>query len=368
MRLYSLSPLLSLYIIKTYLLWFIGITATIVSVIFLADFVDMLRRIANRDYITFGMAAKMIALRLPFFAQELIPIIALFASMGTLWALTRKQELIVARAAGVSIWQFLLPILLTTMVAGVAFVTLYNPIASRLYKEFLSLEKTFLSTQVDVVSVSKSGAIWIRHVDHEGTIVVKGKPVDLTTKILEKGTLLHFDSLMNLKERFDAEKIIFESGRIRLHSTWHSRAGEPPVFLEKEELFYHVTVNDIVSSLQSADSTAIWDLADYIKHLKKANLPYRDHELRFHHLLSFPILLFVMVLLSAVFSLRLPRKGGTGTLIGAGAATALIIFFFSDVIKAISSTGTLPVIFGVWVPIAIIFCFSVAVLLKTEDG
>ncbi len=102
MRIHSISPLLSRYIIKIYLLWFFGVGITITSVIFLADLVEMLRKIANSQELSFGIAAKLVALRMPYFIQELIPIVILFAAMGALWMLTRKQELIVARAAGVS--------------------------------------------------------------------------------------------------------------------------------------------------------------------------------------------------------------------------------------------------------------------------
>ena len=368
MRLSSISTILVWYIVKTYLVWFIGITTTIISVIFLADFVDMLRRVANVEGITFSIAAQLVALRLPYFAQELIPIMALFASMGALWALTRKQELIVARAAGVSVWQFLFPIILTAIALGVVFVTLYNPIASKLYFSYLHLEHKYFGKNNDLISIAGKGTVWIKHEDHSGYIIAKGQPTGDSTKILQNAIVLHFDSRDNLLERFDAEQIIFESGRIRILSSWHSKATTPPIFVDKSELFYHVSVSDVASAIQTADSISLWELPDYIKYLKQSKLPYRDHELRFHHLLSLPILLAVMIFLSAVFSLRLPRKGGTGTLIASGAAITLIIFFFSDVMKAISLNGTLPVFLGVWGPIAIVFCFSLAVLLKTEDG
>lgn len=368
MRLSSISPLLSWYIVRTYLVWFVGIATTIVSVIFLADFVDMLRRIAGVEHLTFGIAAQLVALRLPYFAQELVPIIVLFASMGTLWALTRKQELIVARAAGVSIWQFLFPLILTATVLGVIFVTLYNPIASKLYYNFINLEKQYFAKNKDLVSIAGKGNVWIKHKDHAGHIIIKGYPIGTSTKILQRAIVLHLDSRSNLIERFDAEQVIFESGRIRILSSWHSKAANPPVFQEKGDLFYHVRVSDIASMVQNADSISIWELPNYIKYLKQSKLPYRDHELRFQHLLSLPILLAFMILLSAVFSLRLPRKGGTGTLIASGAAITLIIFFFSDVMKAMSLNGTLPILLATWVPIATIFCFSLAVLLKTEDG
>jgi len=39
-----------------------------------------------------------------------VPFIALFAAMATLISLNRKYELVIARAAGISAWQFLFPL------------------------------------------------------------------------------------------------------------------------------------------------------------------------------------------------------------------------------------------------------------------
>jgi len=49
----------------------------------------------------------MTIMRLPSSAQKIYPFAILVGGMITLTRLTRSHELIVARAAGVSVWQFL---------------------------------------------------------------------------------------------------------------------------------------------------------------------------------------------------------------------------------------------------------------------
>ena len=58
-------------------------------------------------------------LRTPTFAEQALPFAVLFGSMIAFLNLSRKMELIVARAAGVSVWQFLTPPVVVIVLIGV---------------------------------------------------------------------------------------------------------------------------------------------------------------------------------------------------------------------------------------------------------
>ena len=51
--------------------------------------------------------AEIAALRLPYIATQVLPFAILLGGMLCFWRLTRSSELVVARAAGVSAWEFL---------------------------------------------------------------------------------------------------------------------------------------------------------------------------------------------------------------------------------------------------------------------
>ena len=59
--------------------------------------------------VTSGYIAYLTLLRTPAVAEQILPFCVLFGTMAAFIDLTRKLELIVARSAGVSVWQFLLP-------------------------------------------------------------------------------------------------------------------------------------------------------------------------------------------------------------------------------------------------------------------
>ncbi|MCF6320014.1 MAG: LptF/LptG family permease, partial [Proteobacteria bacterium] len=80
------------------------------AVIYLFDTVELIRRASKRGDIPISLILQMGLLKLPEVGQTIFPFAVLFSAMYTFWQLTRQYELIVVRASGFSVWQFLLPI------------------------------------------------------------------------------------------------------------------------------------------------------------------------------------------------------------------------------------------------------------------
>src|SRR5579862_7872578 len=79
----------------------------IVGMVYVFDFVEMLRRSNGMPGVTAGFIAVLSLLRTPSVAEQILPFCVLFGTMAAFLDLSRKLELIVARSAGVSVWQFI---------------------------------------------------------------------------------------------------------------------------------------------------------------------------------------------------------------------------------------------------------------------
>ena len=69
-------------------------------------------------------------MRLPTYTEFLLAFTVQVGSIAALLHLSRRSELTVLRASGMSVWQFLRPGLVVAFVLGVLAVTLYNPMAA----------------------------------------------------------------------------------------------------------------------------------------------------------------------------------------------------------------------------------------------
>ena len=84
------------------------------------DFIELLRRSTSKPDATFALVSEIAALRLPYIAMQILPFAVLLGGILCFWRLTRSSELIVARAAGVSAWEFLAAPTLCALLLGAA--------------------------------------------------------------------------------------------------------------------------------------------------------------------------------------------------------------------------------------------------------
>jgi lipopolysaccharide export system permease protein len=139
-----LAKTLSAYIGRQFLGWCSAVFAAMLTIIFLLDYIELIRRGGAKADATLGVLLEMAALKLPHMAQEVLPFSILFGTMMAFWRLTRTNELVVARAAGVSVWQFLTPAVLFALVIGIVAVTVFNPVASAMQASYEALENRVL--------------------------------------------------------------------------------------------------------------------------------------------------------------------------------------------------------------------------------
>ena len=97
------------YVAKRFLLAILGAFAVCAVLIFMIDMVELLRLSRRATDLSDARLLWMALLRLPAFTEILLAFAVLVGSIGALLSLNRKSELIVMRAGGMSVWQFLRP-------------------------------------------------------------------------------------------------------------------------------------------------------------------------------------------------------------------------------------------------------------------
>src|SRR4051795_8186405 len=133
---FTLGRYLSLRFIQS----IVAVFGTVFMLVYTLDFVELMRRAGDAEGATPALMAKLAVFRTPAVAEQVLPFAILFGSMAALLQLSRKLELVVARAAGISAWQFLQPGLMVALTLGIASVTVYNPLSAHLKQRAASLE------------------------------------------------------------------------------------------------------------------------------------------------------------------------------------------------------------------------------------
>lgn len=363
-----LSWTLSSYISKRFL-WAVGITFLIcLSIIFLADFVEIMRRTSNKENVGLGAVITMTLLRLPGLGAEVMPFSVLIGGMAALLGLNRSHELVVARAAGVSAWQFLMPPIVVAFMIGVAAVTIYNPVAAALSSRFEQLEAHYIKGRASLLSVAQTG-FWLREADEDGKAVVHALRGNSTGQIqLHDVIIFRYSDDDTYVGRIDAPSALLEQGYWSMENAWVTERDGPPVFHETYRLPTSLEAGQVQESFTQPDTISFWDLPEFIRIAEAAGFSARQHRMHFYSLLAMPVLFCTMVLLAATFSMRISRLGGMGQLVIAAIFTGFSLFFITRLSHAFGNSGIMPTLLAAWAPVLIAMFLGLTALFHLEDG
>ncbi len=247
MSAFSLPPTLSRYLAKSYLVNLLFMAAILLGTIFMFDLVELLRRASKREDVSFMTVAEMGLLKLPEMALMIAPFIVLFSALFTFWQLTRRQEVVVLRSSGISIWQFLSPIILVALASGVFMVTIVNPVSALFYSRYTVLESTYLNQQQDMVAVFDEG-LWLRQDTNDGYAILHAAKIDVPDWRLKNVMVLFFDEKDNFTQRIDAQQSLLKPGNWVLGNAIINRPGVPSEQKAAFDLPTGLTPRDIEDS------------------------------------------------------------------------------------------------------------------------
>jgi lipopolysaccharide export system permease protein len=357
---------LNLYLVRRFAVWLMIVTLGFGAIAMLGDFLEMLR-LANRLNLGAGTAFGFTLHRLPLLLMDFLPFVFLFATVFCLLRLSQAQELAVIRAAGLSVWQFLKPLLVFTFVLSTLIILALEPIGAQLHNRFTD-SYAALTSQKSSLSFS-TGGVWFRETTQSGSYISRAKQIDdaQAGRLLDV-EIIQFNESGAFESRITAPSGQIADGLFRLTAPRFYRRDEAVKTLPQWELSSSLTSSSLADNFANARIINVWQLPGYIAAAGKSGIDVTRHEVRLQSLLALPILLMAMVMVAACFSLPTGRMFTSGQTLGLSVLCGFGLFLFNDFIVLMGELNLMPPIMASWVPAFIALLLSISYLLTTEDG
>ncbi len=358
---------LPFYIARHFAVWLIGTFLALLSIGAIFDIVELVRRSSGKENVTTEVVLHMSLLKMPDLVQDLIPFAVLIGSILAFWRMARAQELVIARTAGMSIWQILVTPALITILMGAIAVSVFNPFAAATRAQFETLEAEFFGQHRNDLSVSETG-VWLRQGTKDTQTVIHAVSVSDNGINLRDVVVIEVTLEGTFRRRIDAESAHLLDGYWELRSGYTSNPGQSSEPFASYRLPTPLTASNIEDSFASADTISFWELPSFIGQMESAGFSANAHRLHLHSLLALPILLTAMVLISATFSVKAGRRSSAGFMIVGGIGTGFMLHFFSNVVHALGMSMSVPPELAAWMPAGVSLLLGVTALLHLEDG
>ncbi|WP_316861277.1 LPS export ABC transporter permease LptG [uncultured Cohaesibacter sp.] len=335
--------------------------------ILLVDFVELFRRGSDKENADLLSLFLMSLFRVPELNERILPFAALFGSIIAFLNLSRRLELVIVRASGMSAWQFVSPALFVALALGILASTVYNPAASLLKEKSLELDAKIFGSDF-TSSGQQTSQGWVQQKGKDGDSILKAKTSFDNGRQLGGVTVFSYDANGKFVERIDARSAKLEEGYWHLNDVLVSSAKSPPRHYNTYLVSTHLTPEEANETMANPDSVPFWDLPGIIEQAKRAGLPANKYRLRFQTLLARPMLLAAMVLIAATVSLKIFRFGNVGKMILSGIIAGFVLYVVTEFAKDLGNTGLVNPILSAWLPAIVASLIGFSILLYQEDG
>jgi lipopolysaccharide export system permease protein len=355
---------LGFYFSRQFLKTIFLVFATVFTLVYTLDFVELMRRAGDAANATTGVIAQLALFRTPAIAEQVMPFAVLFGSMAALLQLSRKLELVVARAAGISAWQFLQPGLFIALLIGVLSVTVYNPVSATLKQHASTLETNVFSRNVQ----TRAKPIWLRQRSLDGQAIFRANGSATDSATLYGVTVYAFDHGGTFSHRVEAREAALHEGFWELKDARILSATEEPQSHDRYLIASSLKPSEVRQSFIDPDAVPFWDLKETISRMEQADINTTTYRLHYDLLLARPLLFIAMVFVAASVSLRFFRFGGVAMMVLGGVAAGFMLYVATELMAELGASGIISSLVAAWFPAVVGSLLGTLALLYQEDG
>lgn len=338
-----------------------------VALIWTVNYVELARRALYLPEVDAWSLAIVTTLRTPAIAEQALPFALLFGAVAAFVVANRRLELVIARAAGVSAWQFLLPGAITGVIIGILATTVYNPIAASLFERSLAVDASMFG-RASSGTLTQRGPVWLRQDGRDGESIIRADESRNNGLSLTGATAYVFREDGAFRERVEAGIAELKGDTWEFEDATVLRSGESPVRAETYKLNTFLTQAQAQEALAATETVSFWALPRFIRIAELAGLPAQRFKLQYHLLLSRPILLLAMVLIAGAVTLRFTRFSGLGGMILTGVIAGFVLYVVNELARGLGLGGLVSPVLAAWLPAIVAILISMTVLLRQEDG
>jgi lipopolysaccharide export system permease protein len=358
---------LSRYFGMRFLTSVVGSFIGVVALAAMIDYVELMRRGADWPNATAMVLAKISMFRVPQLTERIMPFSVLVGAMSCYLALSRRLELVVARAAGVSAWQFVAPAMIAAFLFGTVATTIYNPVAAVLHERSKRLEAEMLGENPSALQANTTG-FWVRQKSAAGAAIINAATSREQGAVLGAVSVFTFDSAGHFQDRIEAKSATLAAGYWELDDARVYASGKAPDIETTYRLATNLTLEQVRESFATPETVPFWQLPTYIEMADRAGLMAAGYRLQYQQLLARPFLLAAMVLLAASVSLRFFRMGGVQKMVLSGITAGFLLFVLSKITEDMSKSELMSPVAAAWIPVVLGGLTGFLALLFQEDG
>lgn len=344
------------YILKKFIPMFLGAVGFFSFALILADLLINLWEYIARSVPLLDIAHVMF-LYLPKTIIFALPLSLLFASSYVISDLYAKNELTSIFASGVSLFSFTLPLLIFGLLTTFFLFTFENNVVVPTYAKKIEMENSLLERKTN----NNNDKVVI--IGEQGKVIYKADYYYSRSKKLIRLYIVYRNEDKSLDAILRADNAIYRN------NTWEFTNPILYKYVNNELITsnslenYSIYENPEVfeSNVTDVEAVNTHDAKVYIRHLRRAGLPYSEELSIYYKKFSYPFICFIVVFISIGLSGK-TRKNVLLISLVLCVCSAVVFYVLQMVTMLLAKFGYIPPLVGAWFPVIFFILLSCVAL------
>ncbi len=306
----------------------------------------------------------LVLLNVPSLIYELFPFIVLISVQLLMIKIIDNGELITFKNNGLSNFKIMKIISFSSFILGLLVIILLYNFSAILKFQYLDIKKNYTKDDKYLASITENG-LWIKDEIDNKINFINAKKIDLNS--LVEVEIIQLDKDFNHLNSIKTKKAFIKDNLWEIDKGFMIKDDNSVEEINNYLFNSHFNFKKINNLYSNLSSITIWGLFDLKKDYGVVNYSTIEIEYHLQKILSYPIFLTVMSILSIVLMMNIKFQKSKVIYIIFGILLSVTIYYINYFFGIIGKNERLPLLVALWLPQVILIIISIIGSIKINE-
>ena len=294
---------------------------------------------------------------------EMFPFIFLIATQFFFLKLFNNDEINIFKYSGLKNIKIINLLSFISFFIGILTIVVFYSFSSNLQHYYLQVKNQFSDDKLYLAVINKNG-LWIKDVVNNQTSIINSSKID--NNFLTNTFITTFDENFNLIKSLKSDKIDIKDNEWLIYNPtiFKDNISQKIDLIKFKSNFNQKRIESLFSNLSSL---SLLKLIDLRKNYKLLNYSTVDVDIQIYKIITYPLFLVIMTILSSIIMLNTKKSGSKVLKIIIGLFFSVVIYYINNFFNVMGSTEKLPLMVSIWTPIVFLSLINLIMLVNINE-
>jgi lipopolysaccharide export system permease protein len=334
------------FLINGFIKSFINVFFVMISLVFILNILKEIEFFSNKE-VNSLYPIYLSLMSAPSIIFEMFPFIFLIATQFFFLKLFNNDEIHIFKYSGLKNIKIINIICFVSFFIGILTITVFYSLSSNLQHYYLQVKNQFSEDKLYLAVINKNG-LWIKDVVDNQTSIINSSKID--NNFLTNTFITTFDKNFNLVRSIKSDKIDIKNNEWLIYNAtiFKDNLSQKNDLIKFRSNFNQKRIESLFSNLSSLSLLKLINLRQNYKSLNYSTI---DVDMQIYKIVTYPLLLVIMTILSSIIMLNTKKSSSKVLKIIIGLFFSVAIYYINNFFNVMGSTEKLPLMLSIWTPI-----------------